>query len=108
MSRIFLALAALGILLLLLAGVTDQRAPSPPSQDLAYFHAMSGHASASLELSDASMQVKAVAARRHVLVADVHRLLQDYTDNMPGVPLADRRVDLNGLNQKLDELWPMK
>lgn len=108
MSRIILVLAALGILLLLLAGVTGQRAPSPPSQDLAYFQAMSGHLSSSLELSDASMQVKAVAARRHASVADVHRLLQDYTDNSPGVPLADRRVDLGGLNQKLDELWPIK
>jgi len=108
MSRIILALAALGILLLLLAGVTDQRVPSPPSRDLAYFQAMSGHLSGSLELSDASMQVKAVAARRHASVADVHRLLQDYTDNDSRVPPADRRVDLNGLNQKLDELWPMK
>lgn len=108
MSRIILALAALGILILLLAGVTEQRPQSTPSQDLAYFHAMSGHLSSSLELSDASMQVKAVAARRHALVADVHRLLQDYTDNAPKVPIADRRVDLDGLNQKLDELWPMK
>jgi len=108
MSRIMLSLAAIGVLILLLAGVTGQRVSAPPAQDLGYFHAMAGHASPSLELGDANMQVKAVAARRHATVSEVHRLLQEFTDNNAGVPLADRRVDLEGLNQKLDELWPMK
>lgn len=108
MSRIMLSLAVIGMLILLLAGVTGQKAPAPPAQDLGYFHAMPGHTSPSLELGDANMQVKAVAARRHATVAEVHHLLQEFTDNSVGVPLADRRVDLESLNQKLDELWPMK
>ncbi|OJX77697.1 hypothetical protein [Magnetospirillum sp. 64-120] len=108
MSRIFLGLAAIAILILLLAGVTAERSPSPVSQDLGYFHAMAGHASPSLELGDANMQVKGVAARRHATVSDMHRLLQEFTDNDPNVPLADRHVDISGLNQKLDERWPLK
>lgn len=88
--------------------VADRREPDRQPVDPRYFHL---HPDATEQSSDrgyASMQVKSVAANRHVPVQEVRRLMEEHTINREGQALGRLRVDIPGLNRALDERWPLK
>ncbi len=103
-SRSFLVVSVLVILVVVIAGLEGVRAPQERTTQPGYFHALSGP----LILGDASLQAKGVAAHRHAPMADIRRLLDDYAEEDGSSPAVDRRIDVRGLNQTLDERWPIK
>lgn len=103
-SRAFVLACTLLILCVVAIGLEGARRPAQTPVEPVYFHALSGP----LILGDASLQAKAVAARRHAPLADIRHLLDEYAENNSPSPAVDRRIDVQGLNQRLDERWPIK
>lgn len=102
-------LPALGLLAFVAVAVVlaDRQGLHPVVADLRYFHARDDGDAVSADLGYASMQVKGVAAHRHVSPQEVRRLMERHTvpdDDAPG----RRRVVVPALNAALDERWPMQ
>ena len=81
--------------------LADRRGLQPPAADLRHFHPRADAADPDADLGYASMQVKNVAASRHVPVQEVRHLMEEFT-------VGHQRVDVRRLNAALDERWPMK
>ncbi|MCR6630558.1 MAG: potassium-transporting ATPase subunit C [Magnetospirillum sp.] len=88
--------------------LADRQGPQPPAVDLRYFHPRPGASGQFADLGYASIQVKSVAASRHVPVQEVRRLMGEYTIGRDGPMIGRQRVDIPKLNEALDERWPMK
>ncbi|KAF0222472.1 MAG: K+-transporting ATPase ATPase C [Rhodospirillaceae bacterium] len=106
-SALIVVLAVLASIALVVA-VADRQEPDRQPVDLRYFHLRPNVAEHSSDMGYASMQVKSVAASRHVPVPEVRRLMEEYTINREGQVIGRQRVDIPGLNMALDERWPLK
>lgn len=96
-----LPLATILAFIALAVVLADQRGLQPPAADLLHFHPRADAADPDADLGYASMQVKNVAASRHVPVQEVRHLMEEFT-------VGHQRVDVRRLNAALDERWPMK
>lgn len=106
-SALVVVLAVLALIALVVA-VAERRGPDRPPVDLRYFHLRLDATEQSSDMGYASMQVKSVAASRHVPVPEVRRLMEEYTISREGQMTGRQRVDIPGLNRALDERWPLK
>lgn len=88
-------------------GGSTETANLPPN-DLRYFHPLPGKSSATLNPADASIQVKGVAANRHVSPQEVRKLMEEHTEGRGQEPQGRQRINVEELNQALDEHWPIK
>lgn len=99
---VFLPLVTILAFIALAIVLADQRGLQPPAAgDLRHFHPRADAAEPDADLGYASMQVKNVAASRHVPVQEVRHLMEEFT-------IGHQRVDVRRLNAALDERWPMK
>lgn len=96
------------LLIALVVAMADRREPDRQPVDLRYFHLRQDATEQLSDMGYASMQVKSVAANRHVPVQEVRRLMEEYTINREGQVIGRQRVDIPGLNRALDERWPLK
>lgn len=103
----FIPLVMILAFIVLAVVLADRQGLQPPPADMHYFHPRTNAADPYAEIGYASMQVKSVAASRHVPVQDVRRLMEEYTINRDGM-VGRQRVDVPRLNAALDERWPMK
>ncbi len=103
-------LPLLGIVAFIIAAIilTGRHGLQPVPVDLHYFHLRTDAPAPYADIGYASIQVKSVAASRHVPVQDVRHLMAQYTINRDGPMIGRQRVDVPGLNLALDERWPMK
>lgn len=106
-SVLVLVLAVLALIGLIVAAA-DRREPDRQPVDLRYFHLRPDAPVQSSDMGYASMQVKSVAASRHVPVQEVRRLMEEHTINREGQVIGRQRVDIPSLNRALDERWPLK
>lgn len=107
MSALIVVTAFLVFIVLAIV-VAGRRMPDRPAIDLHYFHLRTDATDPYADMGYASMQVKSVAASRHVPVQDVRHLMEEYAINHDGPMIGRERVDVPKLNEALDERWPMK
>lgn len=110
----FLVLAILGIGAVVIGSGQDGREPPVRTtamddrfSDPRYFHPLSGRPDG-LNPADASMQIKGVAAHRHVPVGEMRAAVDEFTVGRGREPLGRQYTDVLRLNQALDERWPIK
>lgn len=94
-------------LIVLAVVLADRQGLQPTPVDLRYFHPRADATDPNADIGYASMQVKSVAASRHVAVQEVRRLMEENTINRNEM-IGRQRVDVPKLNEALDERWPMK
>lgn len=113
-SRVLAVFIVLAIIAVTMVSGGRDNHPAPDMSrnlhlnDPRYFHPLPGRSSTILNPADASMQVKGVAANRHVSSQEVRRLMDDHTEGRGEEPLGRQRIDVQDLNQALDERWPIK
>lgn len=87
--------------------LADRQGLQPPPVDLRYFHPRTNATDPYADIGYASMQVKSVAASRHVPVQEVRHVMEECIINRDEM-IGRQRVDVPRLNAVLDERWPMK
>lgn len=103
-----IVLAAIVLFITVVVVLADRRGPDRPPVDLRYFQARSSTIDGGVNLADVSMQVKIVAATRHIPPQEVRRLMWEYAEGGEQEPPSRKRVDIDRLNRVLDERWPLK
>ena len=87
--------------------LVDRQSLRTTPVDLRYFHLRPDSSDAYADIGYASMQVKSVAASRHIPVPEVRNLMDAFTIGHDG-GIGRQRVDVPGLNAALDERWRMQ